>query len=86
MKTNYLTQTFHEYIRKKLSRRNVNISNRKTMKKTTFIIENIEKNPFIFDKTKIKTRSKKIQKNANEITMSTKTKMIVSIRFSNQKF
>ena len=59
MKTNYLIQIFHEYICKKLCRRNVNMTNRKIVKKTIFNIKNIKKNFVYFRKNRDKNSKNK---------------------------
>ena len=72
MKTNYLIQSFQEYIRKKLCWQNVDMTNRKIVKKTIFNIKILKKNLFIF--AKIATKIRKIKISKNEIM----TKLIFS--------
>ena len=52
VRTNYFTQTLHKYIRKKLKKHDINMNNRKTIKKIVMIIENKKKSFFILEKTK----------------------------------
>lgn len=45
VRANYLTQALHEYIRKELGRREVDMSSRKAMEEAALSIENIEEKP-----------------------------------------
>ena len=52
IRVNYLIQTLHDYIKKKLDRKKIDMFNRKAVKKTAIIIKNIEKKSTHFRKNK----------------------------------
>ena len=45
VRANYLTQALHDYIRKELSRRDVDMSSRKAVEEAALTIENTEERP-----------------------------------------
>ena len=86
MKTNYLIQILHEYIRKKLCRRNVDMFSRKTVEKTIFSIENIEKKFVHFRKKRFKNSNNKNFKKRKRNEFNSIENRFNAITNSNKKF
>ena len=86
IKTNYLIQNFHEYIRKKLCRRNVNMTNRKIVKKTIFNIKNIEKKSIHFCKNCDKNSKNKNFKKRNHDKVFSSKIVLTQLRIQIKSF
>ena len=71
MKTYYLIQILHKYIRKKLYQQNVDMFSQKAVKKATLSIKNIEKKSVHLRKKRFKnSNSKNSRFNKTEIFLN----------------
>ena len=86
IKTNYLIQIFHEYIRKKLCQWNVDMTNRKIMKKAIFNIKNIEKKSVHCRKNRDKNSKNKNFKKRKHDKINFFENCFNAITNSNKKF
>ena len=86
IKTNYLIQIFHEYIQKKLCRRNVDMFSRKIVEKTIFNIKNIEKKFVHFCKKRFKNPNNKNFKKRKRNEFNSIENRFNAITNSNKKF